>query len=511
MLVAPAALALLAPGGLNAAELNLAGVNRYASDEPIGSLSQLGDVRPTDWAYQALGNLNERYGCIAGYPSGSYRGTRTVTRFEAAALLNACLDRVTETTDELRQLLSEFARELSMLKGRVEGLEARVGVLHAQQFSTTTKLSVDANMVIGGNGFLGSDSQKVIESRSNHGAVSFNYDLRINLATSFNGNDLLRTRLRAGNFDHSSNSFYGGGPTRLSQLEASFEEEGGANVVGIDRLYYQFALGDVTLTLGARVEQDDMLAMYPSVYPNSSVLDMFTMAGTPVAYDLNIGPGAGIWWKGGPWSVSVSYIAQHAADANPDEGGIGTQSSRASTTVQLGYQQQQWALALVYSAVQGGVMPYSTNFMQTWFDQPGLTKTIGLSGYWQPIDSGWVPSISAGWELSQLTYNQPLEVKGDPARNAVAWSVGLQWLDVLAPGNSAGLALGQAPHATSLVSGAGVNDANWMWEWWYKWQVSDAISVTPALFYLSRPLGQDTPAGQSFNQLGALVKTQFRF
>jgi carbohydrate-selective porin OprB len=73
------------------------------------------------------------------------------------------------------------------------------------------------------------------------------------------------------------------------------------------------------------------------------------------------------------------------------------------------------------------------------------------------------------------------------------------------------MAFGQAPFATSLVSGNGVNDANWMWEWWYKVQVSDAITVTPGLFYLSRPMGQDTPAGQSFNQLGALVKTQFRF
>jgi carbohydrate-selective porin OprB len=73
------------------------------------------------------------------------------------------------------------------------------------------------------------------------------------------------------------------------------------------------------------------------------------------------------------------------------------------------------------------------------------------------------------------------------------------------------MAFGQAPFATSLVNGDGVNDANWMWEWWYKLQISDAITVTPALFYLSRPLGQNTPQGQSFNQLGALVKTQFRF
>ncbi|KGG29349.1 putative porin precursor [Prochlorococcus sp. MIT 0702] len=63
-----------------------------------------------------------------------------MTRFEAAALLNACLDRITEVTDELRRLLQEFEQELAILKGRVDGLEARVGELEATQFSTTTKL-----------------------------------------------------------------------------------------------------------------------------------------------------------------------------------------------------------------------------------------------------------------------------------------------------------------------------------------------------------------------------------
>ena len=76
-------------------------------------------------------NLIERYGCVAGYPNGTYRGNRAMTRFEAAALLNACLDRVTEVTDELKRLMIEFEKELAILKGRVDGLEARVGELEA--------------------------------------------------------------------------------------------------------------------------------------------------------------------------------------------------------------------------------------------------------------------------------------------------------------------------------------------------------------------------------------------
>ncbi|MEB3275761.1 MAG: iron uptake porin, partial [Cyanobacteriota bacterium] len=129
LLVAPAALGLVAPMAAGAAELNIAGVSQYSSSEQVTSISQFSDVKPTDWAYQALSNLIERYGCVAGYPNGTYKGGQAMTRFEAAALLNACLDRVTEVTDELKKLMKEFEKELAILKGRVDGLEARVGEL----------------------------------------------------------------------------------------------------------------------------------------------------------------------------------------------------------------------------------------------------------------------------------------------------------------------------------------------------------------------------------------------
>ena len=73
------------------------------------------------------------------------------------------------------------------------------------------------------------------------------------------------------------------------------------------------------------------------------------------------------------------------------------------------------------------------------------------------------------------------------------------------------MAFGQPPFATSLNGGETPQDGNYALEGWYKIQVTDQISVTPALFYLSRPLGANTPAGQSFDQLGALIKTSFRF
>ena len=182
LLVAPAALGLLATGA-NAAELNINGVSDYAaSADQVTSVTQFSDVYPTDWAYQALANLVETYGCVAGYPNGSFRGNRVMTRYEAAALLNACLDRVSEVTDELKRLIKEFEIELAIIKGRVDGLEARVGELGATHFSTTTKLSGLATFVTGANRFKGSASRLRSVSNAEFGGTVFNYDLQLALA-----------------------------------------------------------------------------------------------------------------------------------------------------------------------------------------------------------------------------------------------------------------------------------------------------------------------------------------
>ena len=114
----------------------------------VTSVSELSDVQPTDWAFQALQSLVERYGCIAGYPDGTYRGNRALTRYEFATGLNACLNRVNElvaagTTNlvrkedliTLQRLQQEFSTELASIRGRVDTLEAKTAQLEANQFS----------------------------------------------------------------------------------------------------------------------------------------------------------------------------------------------------------------------------------------------------------------------------------------------------------------------------------------------------------------------------------------
>jgi hypothetical protein len=78
-------------------------------------------------------------------------------------------------------------------------------------------------------------------------------------------------------------------------------------------------------------------------------------------------------------------------------------------------------------------------------------------------------------------------------------------------GNNAGMAVGEPVFATDLRGADTPADGQFIWEWWYQFQVTDTISITPALFYLSRPMGELTPDGSTFQQLGGLIKTTFVF
>jgi hypothetical protein len=554
LLVAPAALGLLAPVAVSAAELNLNGVNQYAADsqEQVTSITQFSDVRPTDWAYQALSNLIERYGCVAGYPNGTFKGGQAMTRYEAAALLNACLDRISEVTDELKKLMAEFEKELAVLRGRVDGLEAKVGELEATQFSTTTKLQGDTVFVLGANAFGGDAKRKSGQysadkpytktarlNREAAGATVFNYDLRLNFLTSFTGKDLLYTRLRSGNFN---NSPFGGRPFSLMSLDRAFSPAAGANSVEVDRLYYQFPVGSgFTALVGARARNTEFLAIKPSFY-NANILDVYTLNGAPGTYNKATGSAFGLQWKqkvkkGTPgWGISTSYVAPRGDNGNPSAGGLMTDNSSSSWLTQIGYGGSQWAITAAYRYGQCGQNfrrgtqfanqtqgCTTTNRNGDVRDADSSSNNFALTAAWQPKETGWIPSISAGWGYNSL--NNSGFVYGNNAsksdkffaRNKAnnieasqSWMVGLQWADLFGKGNALGMAVGQPTFATSLRKGD-PNDGNYAWEWWYKFQVTDNISVTPAMFYLSRPDGQFTPNGRSSNVFGGLIQTQFKF
>jgi hypothetical protein len=174
------------------------------------------------------------------------------------------------------------------------------------------------------------------------------------------------------------------------------------------------------------------------------------------------------------------------------------------------------------------------------------SNNYGLSGYWKPEKAGLVPSFSWGFGgstfntgvLYNSSTNQSNSVKGI---TTASWMIGLQWDDAFIKGNALGMGVGQAPFVTQAGSNAantprsntcaagqggcsGAYDSNYMWEWWYKFQVTDNISITPALYYISNYNGQlgqvtnPTSTGQTTgattgasNLFGGLIKTTFKF
>jgi hypothetical protein len=550
LLVAPAALGLVAPLAVSAqdvASLNgMSAVNEYMNQQDVDrfrawesknqvtSVNQFSDVRPTDWAYQALSNLVEKYGCVAGYPNGTYKGGQAMTRFEAAALLNACLDRVTEQTDELKRLMDEFQQELTVLRGRVDGLEKKVGKLEAMQFSTTTKLQGEATMVLGGVGYSATGPNNTVLGASAgtaaRNAVSFNYDVRLNLNTSFTGKDLLFTRLRSANFGGSA---FAGSPVGMSRLDKS-SSDGTSNAqqnVFIDRLFYRFPIGsELTAIIGPRVRNTEMITFRPQAY-NADVLDFFTLAGAPGAYNKATGTGFGIEWKqkvkkGQPYLVaSANYVAENGQNGNPNSrevadngGGLFNAYSVSNVTVQLGGRGTNWGVAALYrygtcgTNLRDGTV-IGAGRVACGPANSGSTNSLGLGAFWQPKQTGWIPSISLGWGytgFSQSVAVTPNQTSVNNVSAAQSWSAMFQWNDAFAKGNAAGFALGQGAMATALRNGT-PNDSNYAFEWFYRFRVSNNITVTPAIFYLSNPNGQQATGNNAFNNTGVLVQTQFRF
>jgi len=494
----------------------------WESKNQVTSVNQFSDVLPTDWAYQALSNLVEKYGCVAGYPNGKFKGGNAMTRYEAAALLNACLDRVSEVTDELQKLLNEFDSELTVLTSRVDGLESKVGQLQAQQFSTTTKLKGEVNMILGGV----PNYDTVNANDPNR--TAFNYDVRLNFDTSFTGKDLLKTRLRSGNF---SAAPFGSSSNNLFKLDKAEEcttagnNARTCNSVWVDRLYYTFPVGkDIKLTAGTMLRNTEVVGFLPSVY-RSQILDFFGLAGAPGVYNKATGAGFAAQWKqnvekGKPFfTFDASYISERGNDSTT---GMFNNDGAQNINAQLGFKGQNYGVALGYRYGSEGTRTrvgngYAGNALLD--NQESNSASIGA--YWQPKDTGWIPSISVGYGFTDVSAAARASNPTRRFSNSLAavdsqsWTVAFQWDDAFVKGNSAGFAFGQAANpnnnpttgnaCNATTACATPNDA-WMYELFYKFQVTDNISITPAIFWVDQMVLNGV--GDAW---GGVIQAQFRF
>jgi hypothetical protein len=495
----------------------------------VTSVSQLSDVQPTDWAFQALQSLVERYGCIAGYPDGTYRGNRALTRYEFAAGLNACLDQVLalvggdegidpESLATIRRLQEEFAAELATLRGRVDALEARTAELEANQFSTTTKLS--GEVIFGATNAFGDERalnrlQLVDGEPDDRPGVDDNTTfadrVRLILDTSFTGKDRLRTRLQAGNFV-SLNDATGTDEARIGY------DAGGGNDVILERLHYRTKIGDrLTFHVGTTGLDIDQLFNVTNPYLESDgtgVVSRFARR-NPVVHRGNEGAGVAFNYElSDALTLSGLYLTTNpsAPDPTPKNGLF---NGAYSAAAQLDFKpSDSWLLSLTYlrSYSPGGKVNLAastgTDFAQDPFQGAATSGNhLGIQTNFKLGSSvalgGWAGAVLANAESG------PVE---DADATIFNWAFNMAFPDLGGKGNLLGFVVGQPPHVTSndiSVNGVPIEDRDspWHFEALYRIAVNDKISVTPGAFYILHPEGDDRNDGI----LVGVIRTTFKF
>lgn len=507
----------------------------------VTSVSQLSDVQPTDWAFQALQSLVERYGCIAGYPNQTYRGNRAMTRYEFAAGLNACLERINEliataTGDlvkkedlaTLQKLQEQFTAELTTLRGRVDAVEARSAKLEANQFSTTTKLN--GEVIIAGVGASGgarnnSDSNIILVNR-----------VRLNLTTSFTGKDLLITGLQAYNFLGGANGqgslqqSLGLAAPLLSSSSArtSFEPQFpglnvntlssvGANDVQLYKLLYIFPVANkLTLFAGTAAETSDA---FPTITP------FYGEGQESISRFGNLNPVLRV--SGGTSGTGLASAAGFIYSISPN---LDLRALYGSVNANLPQKSADEALPGVSTTPLGGGVFSGSSIVAaqlTFKPSPDLDIGLNYANSYHEInilgtglisgDVGALAGVDAGtpvklnsfggtvtWRFSPNIalsgYGAALFV--DASSNSVnasttftSWMVGLHFKDLFKSGNNAGILFGQPLYrsdagGSAQLSPTGDNRATpYHLEGYYRFRVSDNISITPGAFVLFNPEG----------------------
>lgn len=498
------------PDGLEAVSPANPSVNSQDTMAQVTSVSQLSDVQPTDWAFQALQSLVERYGCIAGYPDGTFRGNRALTRYEFAAGLNACLDRVNEliataTADTvqkqdlatLQKLQEDFGAELATLRGRVDTLEASTAELEANQFSTTTKLS--GLVVVAAAGVFNGDNADD-GSEVNRSTILVDR-ARLEFNTSFTGRDLLYTLLSGGNL-RGLEPITGTTEGELSFLRAQDEDEPD-NDFGLETLEYIFPLGESTEVLVGLAG----VAFYDftdtvTLFDGDGDTGALSLYGTrnPI-YNLGDGAGLGIRQQlGKNFEVSLGYLGEAANDPaggsglfNGPYGAIGQVLFKPSDRLNLG-------LTYVHSynsssTSDGSSIGPFANFDEDLLEEQGIPESIvpsssnayGVELSWRLTDKivigGW-----AGYTKTSLLST----VNGAFDRGELEiwnYAVTLAFPDLGKEGSLLGFVFGMEPKVTdsSIAQVAEDDDNSFHIEGFYQYQLTDNIAITPGVIWITSP------------------------
>ena len=471
----------------------------------VTSVSQLSDVQPNDWAFQSLQSLVERYGCIAGYPNGTYRGNRALSRYEFAAGLNACLDRVNEliatatadlTTKQdlatIQKLQAEFSAELATLRGRVDAVEARTAELEANQFSTTTKLQGQVVAVV----------SDVLSNKKVNGAditgknTTLGSRARIELVSSFTGKDTLFTRIQANNILSPG--------INTPEGNLFFAGTTGNTTAAIDALFYAFPVGKNTqVKLIANAGAADDVTSTVNLFDGDGAFGAVSTFGTrnPIYGQLGDKGIAVNHQFGNKLALSLGYLSGTANNPTPGNGLFdGSYGALAQLTVKPS---DRISLGLTYiNSYKQPLLTGSNNATSTFDGEAfssnsyGVQASLGISQKF--VLGGW-----AGYTNSKVLTG----TKGDV--DTFNYAVTLGFPDLGKKGNLAGVIVGMEPKVTSSSFAGVTKDPNTSYhiEGFYQYKLNDNITLTPAVIWLTAPDHNDT----NDNVVIGALRTTFSF
>ena len=525
--------------------------NSGTTTAQVTSVSQLSDVKPTDWAFTALQSLVERYGCIAGYPDRTFRGQRATTRYEFAAGLNACLDKINEIIGAgladkvskedlaaLQKLQEEFASELALLRGRVDALETKTAQLEAQQFSTTTKLSGEAIMSIAG-------ASGANPNGGRNTNIVFNNRVRLNFLTSFSGKDLLITGLQAYNIGGGANSLQGtlgyADPIGLSasNVKLGFEPQFPgvnpqnlsavpSNSVNLYKLLYIFPVADkLTLFAGTNAEVSDAFpAISPFASEGQGAISRFGQ-GYNAAYRVSGGTsGSGqaaavglIWAPSDQVDFRALYGSINASLPNNVPLGNNLTGPAGATPVGAGFFGGSTIVAAQLTLKPSPTVDIGLNYANSYHQINILGTGLSSSDIGSVLFNPTTAEIGSGsglgtiatqsirlnsigatttWRITpQIAFNLSGAwlfadlVNINASTTFTSWMTGLQFKDVFKEGNTAGIIFGQ-PLYRSSVGGRAVRPETatpYHLEGYFNFKIGKNISITPGVFFVFNPEG----------------------
>ena len=506
------------------------------SMERVTSVSELRDVQPTDWAYEALRQLIEKYGCIAGYADGTFRGNRALNRYEFAAGLNTCLQQIEqliaagfnnisrEDLEKLRQLSKDFGTELSNIRGRVNSLEERTTFLENHQFSTTTKLNglvwfnltgatAGRNVRYEAAGELpglirvagrGADGRPIVQ-RADDPNITFSVLTWLTFNTSFTGKDNLVIQLAAGNGISPANQFASAG--LLNTFGSPFFDQtagttnGSADVI-VREIFYQFPITKgLQMVIGPRINWHRFFDYNPFTFLFTGA-NTFNSQGTTVYDPIDRGSGAVVLWNiNKQFELHVGYLGENN-EYLPSEFGFNTSSDPKKglfngtnvMTTELTYKPSSRAnIRLTYSYINldnnGGVVSGEPIYGVADDGQGGSIEPASAHAFGVNFDWLITPSIGIFGRYGYATTKiDPVNPVPGGNINSQAFQLGLGFPNLGKKG-----ALGTLSFLVPfdvlkgrefLVAGGGNGGTQYEIEATYFYPLTDNIALVPAFFLI---------------------------